>query len=294
MENKLNRSELFAVCVILLYGSFASTKYALTMGNYALPATALALLFELILLGLIVILPTVKSNIFGFLLSLFPLCTLSVRVYGGAGLLKNGDFGYIPFSMILLSSLLLCVYLALKNISSSGRVAVIILICTALLLVFLTAVYAKDLDASNIIGDFSDKTGAEFLIFSSLSELVMIYLAKSFFAREENDRAAKPPLEKPLPEKERRKLYFKITFIGFFTAATLRLAVTAALLSLADSRLYALSENVATFAARLLYGINLSPLISGGVYILTLFAFSFSLCLTVQFAKGMRRGNFKP
>ncbi len=294
MENKLNRSELFAVSVILLYGSFASTKYALTMGNYALPTTALALLFELILLGLIVILPAVKSNVFGFLLSLFPLCALSVRAYDGARLLKDGDFGYIPFWIIVLSSLLLCVYLAIKNISSSGRVAVILLICTMILLVFLAAVYAKDLDASNIVGDFSDKTGAEFLIFSSLSELVMIYLAKSFFACEENDRAAKPPLEKPLPEKEKRKLYFRLTFLGFLAAATLRLAVTAALLSLADSRLYALSENVATFAARLLYGINLSPLVSGGVYILTLFAFSFSLCLTVQFAKSMRNACRRP
>lgn len=288
MERKLNRSELFSISVLLLYGSFASTKHALLMGRLALPVTALALLFELAVLAVATLLPAAKS-VWGFIVSLAPLCAISVRVYGDAVLLKEGDFGYIPFWMLVLSSLILCIYLATKNISATGRVAVIVLICALILLLFLAAVYAKEFNFSNLARSFSDKNGARSLILSSLSELVLIYLAKSFFACEENDRAAKPPLEKPLSAKEKRSLFFKITLLAFTASALLRLGVTSALLSLADSRFFALSNNTAVFAARLLEGINISPLISGGVYVLTLFALAFSLSLTVSFSKEMRK-----
>lgn len=285
MQNKINRSELFSICVLLLYGSFSSTKYALTMGKYALPFTAAALAAELCVLGVICILPAVKAPAVGFLLSLAPLCVIAMRFYGGARLLNRGDFGYIPFWMLILSSFVLCVYLAIKDVSASGRVAVIALICMLISLVFLTAVYAKDFNASEIFKSFGDRSNALVLVLSSAPELLTVYLAKSFFACEEKDRAAKPPLEKHISEKERRGLYSKIALLAFAVSATLRLGVTAGLLSLADSRLYALSENSAVFAARLLQGINLSPLISGGVYLLTLFSLSFTLCLTVQFSK---------
>lgn len=289
MDGKLNRSEMFSLSVLLLYGSFSSTKYALLMGNYALPFTALGILFEFSALCIATLLPTIRSRAVGFLLSLFPLCAVSISVYDGARLLKDGDFGYIPFAMIILSSLLLCVYLATRNISSVGRVSVIILICTVILLVFLAAIYAKDFEFSNIFGDFSDKENAVTLIFSSLPELMLIYLAKSFFACEEKNRAAKPPLEMKLTKKEVQKQYFKMTALALLAAAALKSGVTAALLSLASPQLYKLSKNSAVFAARLLHGVNLSPLISLGIYILTLFSLSFALSLTVHFAKNMRK-----
>lgn len=285
MQNRINRSELFSICILLLYGGFASTKYALSMGKYALLFTAAAFAAELAVLAVICILPAVKVPTIGFLLSLAPLCALAIRSYSGARFLNQGDFGYIPFWMLFISSLILCVYLAVKDVSASGRVAVIVLICTLIMLVFLTAIYAKDFDASGIFGNFGDKKDALMLVFSSSSELLMIYLAKSFFACEEKDRAAKPPLEKQLSEKERRKIYSKIVLLAFAVSAGLRLGVTAGLISLADSRLYALSKNSAVFASRLLQGINLSPLISGGIYLLTLFSLSFALCLTVHFSK---------
>ena len=285
MENKLNRSELFAISTILFYGSFARTKYALTMGARAISYTALALGVELLLVLLAALLPTVKSRVLGALLSPMPICIIALRVFEDARLLRGGDFSYVPLWMFIASSAVLCLYLALHKISSVGRVAVIALTFALIFLVVLSAVYARDFDLGRIISSYSDKSELKKLIFASLAEALMIYLAKSFFACEQNDRAAKPPLEKPLPEKARRKLYFKLTLLGFLSAAVLRLAVTVGLLSLAHPKLYALAESSSTFAARLLYGVNLSPLISGGVYILTLLAFSFSLSLFVNFLR---------
>lgn len=289
MENKLCRSELFCVCSLLLYGSFSSTKYALTMGRYALTASVLALAAELAAIIFISLLP--KANaVTGAILSLIPLCISALRVYSASKSLRAGDFGYIPLWMLLASSLLFCAYLGTKKISALGRVATLALICTLVSLLFLSAIYAKELRPLRIVTDFGDKAPALMLMLSSVSEILMIYLAGSFFACEVSDRAAKPPLEKPLSKKTRRGLYFKTVLLAFVLSAFLRLGVTAALLSVAHSRLYALSGNASVFGARLLTGVNISPLISGGIYLFTLFAFSFAICLTLQFPK-MKKGD---
>jgi hypothetical protein len=163
----------------------------------------------------------------------------------------------------------------------------VVLIIAVIALVFLAAVYARDLDRTRLFGEYSNQSGASRLILASLPELWTIYLAKSFFACEESDRAAKPPLERPLSHKEKRRLYSKVTLLAFIFSAVLRLGVTAALSSLAGPRLYALSQSPATFASRLLQGINLSPVISGGVYMITLLSFAFALSLLAQFSREM-------
>lgn len=285
MDNKISRSELFGLEIILLYGNFAATKYILTMGSFAFFSLICLIVCEFVFISIASFIPPIKSSLFGFALSLLPLFAISILTFDEAKSLQKGDYSYVNIWIIVLTSLLFCIYLSLKGIAFVGRSAIIFSMIGGVCVVILLAVYVKTLNFSRLISGYKNYDGFYKVLFSFIPELILIYLCKSFFYLEKPNRITNAPAEKSLTRKELNVVFFKSSTKAWAVSSVLRLAVTFCLLSLADSRIYALSPDMSIFAARLLKSTTLSPVISAGIYMLTLLRFCTALCVLITFFK---------
>ena len=276
MNGKLSESELFCAASVMLYGSFASTKYALSAGNAALPLSLLSAATELIAILIISILPPLSGKL--GLLSLVPVPICSWVLYSASADAVKFCFPYINKHVLFASALICTLYLATKGAGIFGRMGILIFISGAVSLVFLAAIYAKGLDFSRLFCGFSDRSGALRMALLPLVEVYELYIFKGYFYCAVKDRSSKPPLEESLSKRELSRRYFRTLVAAWLCGNGVSLAVTVFLLSLSGSAVYAHAENAVFFGARLLAGADISPFISAWVYTVTLFRCAAGFC----------------
>ncbi len=276
MNYKISESELFCAAAVMLYGSFASTKYALSAGTLAIPLSLLSAAVELVAIFIISVLPPLSGKL--GLLALVPVPLCSWVLYSASGDAVKYCFPYLAKSVLFAGALFCALYLAAKGAGVFGRMGILIFISGAISLVFLAAIYSKGLDFSRLMCGFSDKSGILKMALLPLVEVYILYLFKGYFYCAEKDRSAKPPKEKKLPERELGKRYFRTLVSAWLCGNGVSLAVTVFLLSLADSSVYAHAENAVFFGARLLAGADISPFIFVWVFTVTLYRCAASFC----------------
>ena len=269
MNKRICESELFCASSVMLYGSFASTKYALSAGNAALPLSLLSAGVELLAILIISILPPLSGKL--RLLALLPVPLCSWVLYSASADAVRYSFPYLAKNVLFAASLICAVYLAAKGAGVFGRIGILIFISGAVSLVILAAVYARGLDFSRLACGFSDRGGILKMALLPLIEVYDLYLFKGYFYCAVKDRSAKPPLKEKLSERELDKRYSRTLLYAWLCGNGVSLAVTVFLLSLAPSAVYAHAENAVFFGARLLAGADISPFISAWVYTVTLF-----------------------
>lgn len=283
MNERISSLEFFPLACLMLYGNFTASKSPLTVGTAAIPTLLLSSAAELALILILCALPSPK----GFWALALAALTLPYAAYVFTAAVKDvlyGEYSYIAPAVLGAASLCFTAYLASKGLGALGRVATVLSLSVGFALILLFAAFCKDLRPARLLsGGFHTEAFLE-AVTAPLSEVFCLWLMGNFYYVPVKNRAAKPPIPQDLSQKELR-LHFKRSFLSAWLLGTaVSVAVTLCCLMLAESELYRQAARPAVFAARLLSVMNVTPIISLGIFFISLIRCAASLSLTAYTA----------